>query len=744
MKHQHLLWLLLTLFCSSVVEGAAKAESDNLPLRQQEIIVSAAQLEAKESKAPTSHSEEPFALLPQGVDGMIAPEIAAFYPNGMSDTNAPTSLALVKRPRLSSSLPSSWSLHPVFSSNGRFNRATLGIPPEVDLYGGGEVTGPLRRNGTTIKLWNTDNYAYGKDGGRRLYQSQPWIIGVRPDGSAFGVLFDSSWKGELSCKNGITFTVEGPGFPVLVIQRASPEGVLQALGELTGKMELPPLWALGYQQCRYSYYPESQVREIAAGFRTRKIPCDVIWMDIDYMDGFRVFSFSKEYFPDPKGINDDLHRRGFKSVWMIDPGIKVDPEYKVYVSGQAQDVYVKSHDGSEYQGSVWPGPCAFPDFTRPETRHWWSSLYAPYMANGIDGVWNDMNEPAVFKGPDGTMPEDNLHRGGGELPPDIHRKYHNAYGMLMAQATRNGILAANPDKRPFVLTRSNFLGGQRYAATWTGDNRSSDKFMKLSVPMTLTLGLSGQPFNGPDLGGFDGMATPELWGQWIGFGSLFPFARGHASKGANSKEPWSFGKEVEQTARLALERRYRLMPYLYTLFRESSLTGLPVMRPTFMADVTDKTLRREQEAFLLGRDLLVIPSWAKSPALPHVFYPVISIVHGDLEDPDQATLRMRPGAIIPLGKVIQNTTENSLDPLTLLVCLDTKGEASGRLYEDAGDGFGYRSGDYLLTTFEARRDGEKTIVSISGKEGNRPWKKRVVRIQAVDSTGMHPSFEQEL
>lgn len=726
------------------MEGAAKAKSANLPPPQQEIIVSAAQLDTKESTPPDSRPEPPFAPLPHGTEGMVGPEIAAFYPKGMSDTTAPTSLALVQRPKLSTTLPASWSLHPVFSSNGRFNRATLSIPPEVDLYGGGEVTGPLRRNGTTIKLWNTDNYTYGKDGGGRLYQSQPWIMGVRADGSAFGVLFDSSWKGELSCKNDITFTVEGPEFPVLVIQRTSPEDVLQALGVLTGKMELPPLWALGYQQCRYSYYPDSQVREIADGFRARRIPCDVIWMDIDYMDGFRVFSFNKEYFPDPKGLNDDLHRKGFKAVWMIDPGVKIDPKYKVYSLGHAQDVYVKSRDGSEYQGSVWPGPCAFPDFTRPDTRRWWSSLYAPYMANGIDGVWNDMNEPAVFNGPDGTMPEDNLHRGGGDLPPGIHRKYHNAYGMLMARSTRDGILAANPDKRPFVLTRSNFLGGQRYAATWTGDNRSSDQFMKLSVPMSLTLGLSGQPFNGPDLGGFDGMATPELWGKWIGFGSLFPFARGHASKGANSKEPWSFGTEVEQTARIAIERRYRLLPYLYTLFWESSTTGLPVMRPAFMADATDKVLRGEQEAFLLGRDLLVIPSWAKNPALPRDNYPVVSIVDGDQVDPNQATLRMRPGSIIPLGKVIQNTTEKSLDPLTLLVCLDAKGEASGRLYEDAGDGFGYREGDYLLTTFHAKRVGEKTTVSIIEKEGQRPWEKRVVRIQPVISSGMQPPFEQEL
>lgn len=702
------------------------------PAKADEVFASASQLDT--AATVTNIPVPAFVPVASGASGLMGQGMAVFYPNGMDAESAPTSLALVQRPVLSGNLPKTWELRPAFSSNGISFRAFFPVPPSVDLYGGGEVTGPLRRNGTRIKLWNTDAMRYKKDGGSRLYQSHPWVMGVRPDGIAFGVLFDSTWKAELDCSNGITFIAEGPAFPVIVIDRASPATVLEGLGSLIGRMELPPLWALGYQQCRWSYSPDTKVKEIANEFRARKLPCDVIWIDIDYMDGYRVFTFDKNKFPDPKGLNDWLHQRGFKAVWMIDPGVKVDKNYFVYADGQKKDVFVKQADGGEFHGAVWPGACAFPDFTSPEARAWWAGLLSPYLATGIDGVWNDMNEPAVFKGLDGTMPEDNQHRGGDSLAPGSHRQYHNAYGMLMSRATKEGMLAANPDRRPFVLTRSSFLGGQRYAATWTGDNASTEYHMKISVPMSLTLGLSGQPFNGPDLGGFADEATPKLWSQWVGFGTLFPFARGHAIKRENvRKEPWMFGDAVEKTARIALERRYRLLPYLYTLFRESSVTGLPVMRPVFMADAKDPALRREEAAFLLGQDLIVVPSWAKNPALPHGKYPKVSLVEGDEADPDQATLRIRPGAIIPLGKVIQNTTEKSLDPLTLLVCLDSKGHAEGWLYEDDGEGFGYRKGNYIFTTFIARREGQAVRVSISATEGKRPWIKRDVQVQVIQS-----------
>ena len=676
-----------------------------------------------------------FAPLAVGASGAIGEGVAIFVPEGLDAAHLPYTPTLVAAPRIQSALPVGWRVAPLFSSDGKRCRATVKIGANDDLYGGGEVTGPLRRNGTKITLWNTDNYTYETDAGRRLYQSHPWVLGLRPDGSAYGVIFDSTWKAELDCGNTITFTSEGPAFPVLVIDRSSPQAVLQALADLTGKMALPPRWALGYQQCRWSYYPDTRVREIADEFRQRKIPCDVIWMDIDYMDGFRVFTFDKKGFPDPAKLNTYLHERGFKSIWMIDPGVKVDSGYKVYADGCAQDVWVKTAAGKDFHGEVWPGACAFPDFTRPETRMWWAGLYRDFIATGLDGVWNDMNEPAIFNVPGKAMPVDNLHRGGGDIPAGPHLRYRNIYGLLMVRSTRDGILAAQPEKRPFVLTRASFLGGQRYAATWTGDNSSSDAHMKLGIPMTLTLGLSGQPFAGPDLGGFAGKVTPELWSQWVGYGTLLPFCRAHAAKGDNDKEPWALGEKVERTAGLAIERRYRLLPYFYTVFREASITGLPVMRPVFMADPTDLNLRREESAFMVGADLLVVPSWSKKPNLPKGIWREVSLVSGDRDDPDQARLLVRAGSIMPLGRVVQNTTEDSLTPLTLLVCFDENNRATGQLYEDDGDGFAYAKGRYRLTTYVAEKHGERIEVKIAGRVGGWAGPQCETRLEVVDENG---------
>lgn len=644
--------------------------------------------------------------------------IVRFTPEGYDPAKTP-SFSIAKDLKVTGKSNDSWTLNPTFDLEGGKASAALKVTEGTSLYGGGEVTGPLLRNGKSITLWNTDSGAYGVDQGRRLYQAHPWVMGVRADGTAFGVIFDSSWKATLTTNSDlIEFRTEGALFQVFVIDRESPQSVLRGLAELTGTMQLPPRWALGYQQCRFSYSPEAKVREIADEFRARRIPCDVIWMDIDYMDGYRVFTFHPEAFPNPKKLNQYLREKGFHSVWMIDPGVKVDPDYSIYQSGTKADVWVKTADAKEFHGDVWPGACAFPDFTRPAVRDWWAGLYKDFMAQGVDGVWNDMNEPAISNTPNGTMPEDNLHQGGGKLPAGPHLLYHNVYGRLMVEATRQGIMAANPDKRPFVLSRSNFLGGQRFAATWTGDNYSSWEHLKLSVPMSLTLGLSGQPFNGPDIGGFLGDAQPDLWANWIGIGAFFPFSRGHACAGTNQKEPWSFGQEVEDAARIAIERRYRLLPYLYTLFADSARTGLPVMRPVFFADPKDPSLRAEEQAFLLGDDLLITPGWAENPALPKGIWRPLSLIDGD-DGGYQAKLKIRGGSIIPAGRVIQSTNENSLDPLTLLVCLDEAGKASGSLYWDNGEGWDFQSGGYGMQRFEARRSENVVTVKLVKSAGRR-------------------------
>ena len=649
---------------------------------------------------------------------IVGDGIAKFVPKGFNLSQMP-SFALKAEPQEKGMLPSNWQLYPIVEKKKGHASAYLDVPQGTSLYGGGEVTGPLLRNGQSIKLWNTDSGAYSVDNGKRLYQSHPWVMGVRPDGTSFGILFDTPYKAKLTTTDErINFETEGELFRIFVIDRESPQAVIKGLAELIGTMPMVPRWALGYQQCRFSYTPACRVIEVADTFRIKRIPCDVIWMDIDYMDGYRIFTFNPQTFPDPAALNRDLHIRGFHSAWMIDPGAKVDSTYFVYKSGTANDVWVKTAQGKEFHGDAWPGACAFPDFTQPKTVRWWADLYKDFLDKGVDGVWNDVNEPQISNTPTGTMPEDNKHLGGDKIPAGPHLKYHNVYGYLMVKASREGIMKARPQNRPFILTRSNFLGGQRFAATWTGDNASWESHMTMSVPMILTLGLSGQPFSGADVGGFLFNPDANLFGRWMALGAFYPFSRGHACAGTINKEPWAFGQKVEDVSRMALERRYVLLPYYYTLLHEASETGMPIMRPVFFADPKDTLLRAEEQAFLIGENLLVVPEWAQNPALPKGIWRNLSLIPGDDKDSYQAKLKIRGGAIIPTGKIIQNTNEKSLDPLTLLVCLDEKGEAHGTLYWDEGDNWSFKDGNYSFQHFTAIRTADNKVqVKITQKKG---------------------------
>ena len=655
--------------------------------------------------------------------------IAVFIPANYDASNHQPSPVFVKELGFQGGIPANWRLKPVFSQRDGKQIATIHVGDGVDLYGTGEVTGPLKRNGRKISLWNIDTPAYGVDGGTHLYQSHPWVMGLRSDGSAFGIIADNTWRQTISTDQDVVFESMGPAFRVVVIERPDVAQLMQALADLTGHMPLPPLWSLGYHQCRHTYYPDGRVMEVADLLRKHQIPSDVIWMDIDYMDGYRIFTFDPDGFPNPRRLNDYLHQQHFKSVYMIDPGVKAEKGYFVDDQGRAGDYFVKTADGKLFEGNVWPGACHFPDFPRPEVRSWWSTLYRDFMATGVDGVWNDMNEPAIFGQPEQTMPLDNRHEGGDGITAGPHLRFHNVYGMNMVRASRQGLLLANPQKRPFILSRSNFLGGQRYAATWTGDNLSHPDHMKLSVPMTLTLGLSGQPFNGPDIGGFCENSNGELVAQWTALGVYFPFVRNHNTKGTVAQEPWAFTPEVLDACRTAINRRYRLMPYIYTLFREASETGMPVMRPLFMADPTDLSLRSEDRAFLLGGDLLVRPQWAGRTAMPKTAWQPLTLEAAT--DSFQCELRQRPGSVIPLANLAQSTTDLRTDSLTLLVCIDGEGQAVGQLYEDEGDGFSYREGCYRQTSIEATLRKKQLTVRMRQVDGKMPALSRMVRIGFV-------------
>ena len=655
--------------------------------------------------------------------------IAVFIPANYDASCHQPSPIFVQELVPTAALPHDWRLKPVFSQREGKQIATIHVGEGVDLYGTGEVTGPLKRNGRKISLWNIDTPAYGVDGGSHLYQSHPWVMGLRADGSAFGIIADNTWRQTISTDQDVVFESDGPAFRVVIIERPNVQQLMQALADLTGHMELPPLWSLGYHQCRHTYYPDGRVMEVADLLRKHQIPSDVIWMDIDYMNGYRIFTFNPDGFSNPLRLNDYLHQNHFKTVYMIDPGVKVEEGYFVDDQGTAGDYWVKDKNGQVFEGNVWPGACHFPDFTRPEVRSWWATLYKDFMATGVDGVWNDMNEPAIFGQPEGTMPRDNRHLGGEGVTAGPHLRFHNVYGMNMVRASRQGLLLANPQKRPFILSRSNFLGGQRYAATWTGDNLSHPAHLKLSVPMSLTLGLSGQPFNGPDIGGFCENSNGQLVAEWTALGVYFPFVRNHNTKGTVAQEPWAFTQEVLDACRTAINRRYRLMPYIYTLFREASTTGMPVMRPLFMADSKDLTLRSEDRAFLLGGDLMIRPQWAEHTAMPQQEWQCLELE--EATDSYQCELRQRPGSVIPLANLAQSTATLRTDSLTLLVCVDGEGKAVGQLYEDEGDGFGYREGRYRQTTIEATLRKKQLQVTLRQTDGQLPAVVRTLRIGIV-------------
>ena len=360
----------------------------------------------------------------------VGPGIVVFSPAGYDPARMP-SFALAAPVKETGPAPTDWKLTPTFTGTENQAGAAVSLPAQVSLYGTGEVVGPLRRNGRATTLWNTDNFNYKMHAGASLYQSHPWVLGVRADGTAFGVLFDTTWKATLRTDDDrISLESEGLPFRVFIVDRESPQAVMRGLAELTGTIPLPPKWALGFNQCRYSYYPDSRVRAVADEFRARHLPCDVIWVDIDYMDGFRIFTFDKNRFPDPRATNDYLHGKDFHSVWMIDPGVKIDPQYAVYQQGSERHLWVETKDGADDHGKVWPGECVFPDFTMPETRAWWAGLYKDFIAQGIDGVWNDMNEPSVFSGPDGSLsrgrPAPGRRRPAARTSPDVPQRFRHS------------------------------------------------------------------------------------------------------------------------------------------------------------------------------------------------------------------------------------------------------------------------------------------------------------------------------
>ncbi len=608
-------------------------------------------------------------------------------------------------------------------------------------FGCGERTSGLEKTGSYQVFWNVDPPAGHTATFENLYTSIPFTLSMVA-GEAHGLFFDNTHRVEFDLAKEAAgrayYGAEGGDIVYYVFAGPTPREVLDRYTELTGRTPMPPMWSLGNQQCRWSYETDEEVRELARQFRERDIPCDVIFLDIDYMDGYRVFTWDKDRFPDPEKLISDLREQGFRVVTIVDPGVKTDEDYPVYVEGRARDLYCKTQEGEEFHNIVWPGMCAFPDFTNPETREWWGENHTALTEAGVAGIWNDMNEPSLFVPQQSTMPGDVVHPGGGD--PKWHAQIHNTYGSLMARATREGLLKLNPHERPFVITRAGYAGLQRHAMQWTGDNSAWWEHLWMSMPQLQNLGLSGVGWAGVDIGGFFDDSNGELLARFTEFGVFQPFCRNHSAKGTISQEPWSFGEPYESVCREMIKLRMRLLPYLYTVFEECHRTGAPILRPLLFEYPGDETTYTADDEFLFGGDLLVAPITRPGIEHRHVYLPKGTWFHywtGERFDGPahilahaplgQPPLYVKANKAVPMGPAFSHTDKKA-DLLTLLL-YPAEGTGESTLYEDAGNGFGYQSGEYARRTIACEVMGGGITVRIGEREGSFVPERKSVHLE---------------
>jgi alpha-glucosidase len=620
-------------------------------------------------------------------------------------------------------------------------RVAKQLRDDEHVYGFGEKTGTLDKRGWQLggyhlTMWNSDTFSYDSSTDP-VYVSVPFYMVVR-HGEAYGLFLDNTWRTTFDVgrerQDLLTFGAEGGDLNYYFINGPDPKKVCERYTTLTGRIPLPPLWALGFNQCRYSYYPESKVRWIANTLREKQIPADVIWLDIHYQDGYKPFTWDPERFLDPKKMISDLRGQGFRVVTIVDAHPKVEKGYAPYDQGLAGNYFVKNPDGSVYEAPVWPshaeknpGPSVFPDFSKPDARAWWGSLYKGFLDIGVAGIWNDMNEPAVFDTPTGTMPLDEVFDNEGQ--PATHREIHNVYGQLMSRATFEGLSRLRPTERPFVLTRASFSGGQRYAAVWPGDNTSEWSSLRQSIPTLLGLGLSGFSFVGCDIGGFVGSPSGELYTRWLQVGVFYPFMRSHSNLGSPDKEPWSFGYQNEIINKHAIELRYELLPYIYNEMQQASQTGVPAMRPLFLNFPDDENVARMNDEFLFGDNLLVAPVLNQGATDRDVYLPKGNwydfwtghkFAGGQtIQQPvsiDSIPIFVRGGGFVFRQPIVQFTGEMPGKALRVLIAPSEESESSQ--YEDSGQSLDYRKGEFMKRRFHQHRDDRGMIVDVSGPEGS--------------------------
>ncbi|MBS1525000.1 MAG: glycoside hydrolase family 31 protein [Bacteroidetes bacterium] len=603
---------------------------------------------------------------------------------------------------------------------GYYVYCTKACHADESFFGMGDKPTELNLRGKRLKNWNTDAYsfAWNQD---PLYRSIPFYISLHND-IAHGIFFDNTFRAEFDFgaedSTKTSFWAEGGELQYYYIHGPHMMDVVKRYNLITGTHPMPPLWALGYHQCRWSYYPESKVKMVTKTFREKKIPCDGIYLDIDYMDGYRCFTWNRKYFPDPKRMIKELSEQGFKTVVIIDPGIRVDDNYAVFREGKENRYFCRRCDDYFMEGHVWPGRCQFPDFTNPEVREWWGNLFDELVQLGVAGVWNDMNEPAVFG--TGTFPDDVRHQFDGHR--GSHRKAHNVYGMQMVRATYEGLRKIMKNKRPFTITRAGYSGVQRFSSVWTGDNVASWEHLQLGNIMCQRLSVSGISFCGTDIGGFSGEPDGELFTRWVQMGTFSPFMRAHSAGDTKEREPWSFGEPYTSINRKFIELRYRMLPYLYSAFWEHHRYGFPIIRPVVMHEQGETTNHYRQDEFTFGDKILICPVMVPGQKSRKVYLPAgkwynfwtHELVDGGKEVTVATPLETMPmfvkaGSIIPEYPVMQYVGEKEIEEVKLNVYYSDI-EANSFIFEDYGETFAYEQDIYLEKKFVVRgKDNKLTI-----------------------------------
>jgi len=588
------------------------------------------------------------------------------------------------------------------------------------FFGLGDKPTDFNLRGKRFHNWNTDTYSFSKHQDP-LYRSIPFYLSLQ-EGNSYGIFFDNTYKTHFDFahedSNKTSFWADGGELQYYYIHGPHMMDVVKRYHTLTGTHKLPPMWALGYHQCRWSYYPESKLHDLAKNFRDRKIPCDALYLDIDYMDGYRCFTWNKKHFPNPKKMIKELSDDGFKTVVIIDPGIKVDDNYWVFKEGKENKYFCRRSDDYFMEGHVWPGRCQFPDYTNPEVRKWWGTLFKELVEVGVAGVWNDMNEPAVFGA--GSFPDDVRHDYDGRR--GSHRKAHNVYGMQMVRATYDGLKLLQKNKRPFTITRAGYSGMQRYSCVWTGDNVATWEHLKIGSIQMQRLSVSGIPFAGTDIGGFSGEPTGELFTRWIQLGVFSPFMRAHSAGDTGEREPWSFGPDLEAINKKFIELRYRLLPYIYAAFWEHHRYGFPILRPVIMLEQENLSNHYREDEFTFGDKILVCPVLSEGATTRKLYLPAGTwydywtheAMEGGQEHTVDAPLDSMPifvkaGSVIPEAPVKQHVNEFEADELLFQIYYANY-EVNSFHYEDHGDTFAYEQDIYVEKKFIV--NGDKTSMTI--------------------------------